>query len=188
MTTQNNKLSKKERVNLIRQIRQASGVAQYALEEKLTDEQVIQASQNLEVLSLIKSANDYNRYCQGRKTAEANAKLKEFMNLENSEIYQTGKWLFNALSKKGKERKDNLLEKDLVHKEDYNQDVSELRAVIIEQKQGEQEQINKASQKIKALENKIDSLRNQLAFIQDYISNNYGRNKWEQITSYLKNQ
>ena len=186
MTANNNKLNKKERAKLIRQIKQASGVAQYALEEKLTDEQVKRASQNLEILSLIKSANNYNRYCQGQKTAEANAKLKEFINLKKSEIYQAGKWLLNALSKKGKERKDNLLEKDLVHKENYNQDVGDLIDVITELKQGSQQQKEQASQQIKALENKIDSLRKQLSFVQDYITNNYGIKDWKQIASYMK--
>ncbi|MBD3887684.1 hypothetical protein IFO70_39900 [Phormidium tenue FACHB-886] len=40
-------ITKKERERLIKQISNASGVAQYALKEKMTDEQVIQASQNL---------------------------------------------------------------------------------------------------------------------------------------------
>lgn len=186
MMTGKNILNKTERANLIRQIRKASGIAQYALEKKLTDEQVIQAAQNLEILSLIKSANDYNRYCQGQKTAEANQKLKEFMNLNNSEIYQLGKWLFKSLSKTGKDRRYSLLQKDLVHKEDYNEGIEELREVVVEQKQGLKQQTDEASQQIKALESKIDSLRNQLAFIQEYIKNNYSHKDWRVIASHLE--
>lgn len=55
-------LTKKERDRLIKQISDASGVAQYALKEKMTDEQVIQASQNLAILSLLKAPNNFNRY------------------------------------------------------------------------------------------------------------------------------
>ncbi len=186
MTKKKNTLNKIERANLIRKIRQASGIAQYALEKKLTDEQVIQASQNLEILSLIKPANDYNRYCQGQKTAEANRKLKEFMNLNNSEIYQAGKWLLNSLSKAGQDRKNSLLQKDLVHKEDYNEGITGLREVVIEQKQGLKQQTDDASQQIQALESKIDSLRNQLNLIQKYIRNNYGSNNWKVIASYIE--
>lgn len=186
MPTKENTLNKRQRDNLIRKIRQASGIAQYALDKKLTDEQVIQASQNLEILSLIKPANDYNRYCQGQKTAEANRKLKEFMNLENSEIYQAGKWLLNSLSKAGQDRKNTLLQKDLVHKEDYNEGITGLREVVIEQKQGLKQQTDEASQQIKVLESKIDSLRHQLNFIQEYIRNNYGSKDWKVITSYLQ--
>ncbi|EAW37120.1 hypothetical protein [Lyngbya sp. PCC 8106] len=179
-------LNKTERAKLIRQIREASGIAQYALEKKLTDEQVIQVSQHLEILSLTKPANHYNRYCQGQKTAEANQKLKEFMNLKNSEIYQAGKWLLDSLSKAGKDRSNSLLQKDLVHKEDYNEGITGLREVVIEQKQGLKQQTDEASQQIKTLESKIDSLRHQLDFIQEYIKNNYGSNDWKKITSDLK--
>ena len=113
-------LNKKERDKLIARIKDASGVAQYALDKKLTDKEVIKAAENLEVLRIIRPANNYNRYIQGKRTADANAKLKQFLNITNSEIYQTGQWLFDALSKVGQSRKESLLEKNLVHKEDYN--------------------------------------------------------------------
>ncbi|MBD0300853.1 MAG: hypothetical protein ICV85_01365, partial [Tolypothrix sp. T3-bin4] len=99
------KLNKKERKKLIERISNASGIAQYALEAKMTDEQVTQAANNLDIFLLVKTANTYNRYCQAQKTAEANAKLKAFVNIQNSEIYQVGKWLANALSKNGQERR-----------------------------------------------------------------------------------
>jgi uncharacterized protein Yka (UPF0111/DUF47 family) len=182
----NKQLSKQERKKLIGRIRKASGVAQYALEEKLTDEQVILASENLKILSLIRDASNYNRYCQQQKTAEANAKLKEFMDLKNSEIYQAGKWLLNALTLKGSERQRSLLKKDLVHKEDYNQGIAGLKDTVEEQQKGIEQQTLKASQTIKTLESKIDSLRRQLIFVQDYITNNYGKKDWNKIVSYIQ--
>jgi hypothetical protein len=179
-------LSKKERKNLISRISKASGVAQYALEEKMTDEQVIEAANNLKIFLLIKSANDYNRYCQGQKTADANAKLKQFINIQNSEIYQAGQWLINALSRNGQDRKQTLLEKDLVDKNDYNLAVSDLKDTIAAQKQDIQRVISESKIKINNLENAVDSLRDQLIFIQDYITNNYGLNNWNEITKYIQ--
>lgn len=181
-------LSKKERERLISRISKASGVAQYALEKKMTDEQVVEAANSLEVFLLIKSANTYNRYCQGQKTADANAKLKQFIdNIKNSEIYQAGQWLINALSRNGQDRKKSLLEKDLVDKNDYNQAITDLKNTIDELKQRIQQQTSEASTTIHDLENTNDSLRNQLTFIQNYITNNYGLNNWYQISNYVQN-
>lgn len=162
------KLNKKERKKLIARISEASGIAQYALEAKMTDEQVTKAANNLEIFLLVKTANTYNRYCQSQKTAEANTKLKDFTNIQNSEIYQAGQWLVNALSKGGQDRKQTLLEKNLVDKNDYNQAVTDLKNTIDEQKQGIQQQTSEASTTIHDLEDTIDSLRKQLIFIQTY--------------------
>jgi hypothetical protein len=180
-------LSKKERKNLIGRISKASGVAQYALEAKMTDEQVVEAANNLKIFLLIKSANDYNRYCQGQKTADANAKLKQFIDIKNSEIYQAGQWLVNAFSRTGQNRKQTLLEKDLVDKNDYNLAVTDLKNTIDEQKQGIQQQTSEASTTIYELENTNDSLRKQLRFVQNYITNNYGLSNWKEIANHLHN-
>ncbi len=123
-------LSKKDRQKLISRISRASGIAQYALEAKMTDDHVIEAASNLKVFALIKDANNYNRYCQSQKTAEANAKLKQFLDPKNSEIYKAGYWLINTLLKVGQDRKRSLLEKDLVHKNDYNDTINDLRDKI----------------------------------------------------------
>ena len=179
--------SKKERKKLIAKISKASGVAQYALEAKMTNEQVIEAASNLEILGLLKAANNYNRYCQGQKTAEANKKLKEFVSLQNSEIVKAGQWLLNSLSKVGQERQKKLLEKDLVHKDDYNHAVIDLKDTVEEQKIGIKQQTNIASKTIQELEKINDSLRLQLSQIQDYIVNNYGHKTWSAITKYLQN-
>jgi bacterioferritin (cytochrome b1) len=180
-------LSKKEREKLISRISRASGIAQYALEAKMTDEHVIEAVNNLKVFALIKDANNYNRYCQSQKTAEANAKLKQFIDLKNSEIYKAGHWLINALSKIGQDRKQSLLEKDLVHKNDYNETVTDLRDTIKTQQDGITQQTSEAKDKIIALENTVDSLKGQLSFVQNYIINKYGGNQWQNIAKLIQN-
>jgi hypothetical protein len=174
-------LTKKERDRLIKQISDASGVAQYALKEKMTDEQVIQASQNLAILSLLKASNNFNRYRQGLKTQEANEKLKAFLNPQHSEILSAGKWLLNALSQSGSDRKQTLLEKELVHKEDYNDTVKGMRDTVETIQEVNKATTTEAEAIIAELENRIDTLRDQLYKIQKYISFNYGKGEWQTI-------
>ena len=180
------KLSKKERQKLISRISKASGIAQYALEAKMTDENVIEAANSLKVLVLIKDANNYNRYCQSQKTAEANAKLKQFIDPKNSEIYKAGHWLINTLSKVGQDRKQSLLEKDLVHKNDYNEAVTDLKDTIQAQQEGITQQTSEAQTKIMALEERVDSLKEQLSLIQTYITNNYSLSHWHSIAKFIQ--
>ncbi|QDZ41648.1 hypothetical protein FRE64_16880 (plasmid) [Euhalothece natronophila Z-M001] len=176
-------MNKRERNRLIKQISHASGIAQYALKQKMTDEEVSEAAKNLKVLALIKSANTYNRYCQAQKTKEANDKLKAFLDPKNSEIISAGKWLLNALSKEGKERQNTLLEKDLVHKEDYNATTSDLRDTISTIENVARESTQQSAEKIRILEKRIDTLQKQLSSIQKYIQNNYGAQVWKDIRS-----
>lgn len=182
------KLAPPERKSLIQQISKASGIAQYALEAKTTDEQILEAAQNLEVLSLIKSANNYNRYCQGQKTAEANKRLKEFVNIKNSEIYKAGQWLFQTLSTSGKARADSLLEKDLVHKEDRNQAVKDLTDTVQAQQLVGQQQYDTAQSTIESLQNRIDSLQRQMGAAQQYIENDRGPQYWKRVKRYMQGQ
>ena len=178
-------LSKKEREKLIAGISRASGVAQYALKAKMTDSEIIEAANNLKVLLLIKDANNYNRYVQAQKTAEANTKLKQFLDLKNSEIFQAGQWLVNTLSKKGQERRDKLKEKELVHKDDYNTALIDLKTTIQEQQQGTNHLKQEASKTIKELEKTIDTRKKQLSDIKSYIIHNYGKDEWEKIVKYF---
>jgi len=182
------KISKKERKQLISKISQASGVAQYALDEKMTDEQVVEAIKNLNVFLLIKSANNFNRYCQSEKTATANAKLKEFVNIKNSELFKAGQWLFHSLSKTGLERQQSLLENNLVHKDDYNEAVYQLGDVIKVQQHGASQGKEQAKEIIHVLENKIDNLRKQLIFIEEYITKSQGNNAWNNIQKKIQEQ
>jgi hypothetical protein len=207
-------LTKHERKELLRSIKKASGVSQYALDAKMTDEQLIVAAQHLDILALIKDANNYNRRRQGMKTEKVNTeltltheglnatqnelattkyeltetktKLQELLNIENSEILKAGRWLMDALSRTGSDRKQTLLEKELVHKEDYNETVSGMRDTL-ETINVTSEQITKdAETTISSLERQIDILRNQMSRVQEYVSNNYGADKWRAIKDTFK--
>ena len=174
-------ITKKERDKLIKQISKASGVAQYALQEKMTDEQVIQAAENLDILALLKDANNFNRYRQGLRTREANEKLKAFLNPQHSEILSAGKWLINTLSRSGDDRKQALLEKELVHKEDHNSTAQGLRDSIESVEEVSQETFIEAKTKILALQRRIDTLKRQLSQVQDYMTFNYSHREWQEI-------
>ena len=181
-------ISKKERERLIGRISQASGIAKYALQKKMTDDQVIEAAENLKILELVKASNHYNRHRQGQYTEEANKErdeanntLKKFLTLEHSEVFQAGKWLINAISMTGQERKKTLLEKELVHKENYNEAVSDLKDTITTVVDISERSTEAAQEKIESLEKRIDTLKGQISSIQQYISSNYGAGKWEII-------
>lgn len=171
-------ITKQERKSLITKISKASGIAQYALIKKMTDEQVVAAAEHLEVFQLVKDASNYNRHCQKLKTQEANKKLQEFLNPERSELVKAGKWLVNALSKTGSDRKQTLLEKELVHKENYNETVSDMGETITTILTTGEEATEDAKNTISELEKRIDSLKGQLLKVQGYISNNYGPTHW----------
>lgn len=112
---------------------------------------------------------------------------KTILDFENSEIWKLGQSIWNALQKKGKERSTELAQNGVVHKDDYNQAVTDLKSTIDEQKQGIQQQTSEASTTIHDLENTNDSLRKQLTFIQNYITDNYGLNNWHQISKSVQN-
>jgi hypothetical protein len=178
-------LNAQDRKSLIGKISRATGIAQYALDKKMTDQQLVEAGNHLTTLKLIKSANDYNRYCQGQKTAEVNAKLKEFLSLKNSEIYKAGQWLVSCLSTNGMERRKNLLEKELVHKDDYNQVTHDLSDTIKEQLKIADFQVKEAVNKIQVLENINDNLRKQMQSTKDYVIKQHGSDEWSNIIKYF---
>lgn len=179
-------ISKKERKQLIERVSKASGIAQYALEAKMTDEAIVDAAQNLDILTLIKDANNYNRYCQGQKTRAANEKIKEFLNLQNSEVLKAGKWLIDALGKSIPERDSTLLEKNLVHKDKHNEAVGGLRDTVTEITSIAQDNSKNAEATISKLEDKIDELKKQLIKIQSYIISKHGNNEWMSIQDTFK--
>jgi bacterioferritin (cytochrome b1) len=94
----------------------------------------------------------------------------------------------NAISRGGQDRKQSLLEKDLVHKSDYNQAVADLKDTIKEQQQGITQITFEAQAKISALEERIDSLREQLKLIQSYITKNQGLSEWRNIAKFVQHE
>jgi hypothetical protein len=108
---------------------------------------------------------------------------KELLNLEKSEIYQAGKWLFDALSLTGNALVKALLERDLLPKGYYNEAMTEVAEL-----KDEYSQNNSASKKIIGqLQVKNDILRKKLVFLEKYIINKYGKKVWDQILSYMPN-
>lgn len=111
---------------------------------------------------------------------------KTIYGFENSEILNFSQFIWNALQKRGKERKTELIKHELVHKDDYNLAIADLRSTIEAQKKGIQQVIVEPKITIKDLENTVDSLRRQQILVQDYITNNYGLNNWQKIANYIQ--
>ena len=81
----------------------------------------------------------------------------------------------------GQERKKTLLEKELVHKENYNEAVSDLRDTITTVVEIRERSTEVAQETIESLEKRIDTLKGQLSSIEQYVSSNYGTDKWKII-------
>ena len=92
---------------------------------------------------------------------------KELLNLQKSEIYQAGKWLFNALSKSGDDRRKSLLEKDLVDKIDHNEIVLGMTDTIQVMDETTKQAQEQSNQTIRNLEKSIDNLKNILMIKKD---------------------
>ncbi|MGD1808485.1 hypothetical protein ACP6PL_24040 [Dapis sp. BLCC M126] len=183
-------LSKKERKQKIRIIANNSGIRQEYLDLKLTDDDILEVYDNLRPLQIVKSANTYNRYMLSESTGKANKKaelaetkakaekqradqaesqLQQFLNPENSELLQIGRWLQNTLSKVGKERAKLLNEKDLVHKTDYENDVEDLKDALEEHQQIAEEVVLEGHQIKKEVKSKFDVLKQQQNMTKKYI-------------------
>ena len=196
------KITQEERKELLRRIRKASGVAQYALKAKMTDQQLLEADEHLEVLGLIREANNYNRRHLGMNTQKVNEELTDikqeltvtqkrlqaFLNPDNSEIVRAGRWLMDALALRGSDRKRTLLVKELVHKQDYNETVADMRDTIATIYGTSEEMAVEAEVTISELEKRIDTLKYQMSQVQTYISMNEGADKWRVIRDTFKIQ
>ncbi|MGK7918663.1 MAG: hypothetical protein AB4080_01460 [Trichodesmium sp.] len=199
-------LTKKERKEKIRIIAKNSGIRQEYLDLKLTDEDILEVYDNLRPLQIVKPANTYNRYMLSQNTGKANKKAKEaetiakvekeradkaesqlqqFLNPENSELLQIGRWLKNALSKVGKERAELLNEKDLVHQTDYEYHVEDLKDALEGHQQIAEEIVLGGHQIQKEVKSKLDVLREQQNMTKRYIIKNYGIDVWQKIEYYF---
>ena len=175
-------MKRNQRLELIREIAEVSGVAQYAFKEAIkrgdmTDEQLVKiVQQHLEAYSLLKPAVMRNRAQQrqytrsanqrteevGLELQEANRRLQEFMNLENSEIMRAGRWLIDAFSKRGEERRQVLEERELVHQSDHRAAVNDMGDAIIEMQDVSARNRDEYQHLVKTLEQRIDELKVQL--------------------------
>ena len=98
--------------------------------------------------------------------------LRDLFDIENSEIYRLGQWLRNSLSKTGTERDQALIKKDLVHKEFYNNTVSDEV-----DKQIEAEYLAK----IKSFEERVDDLRKINEKSKKFIKDKHGDDTWKDL-------
>ncbi|MGB3510751.1 MAG: hypothetical protein WBA93_16260 [Microcoleaceae cyanobacterium] len=199
-------LSKKERKDKIRIIAKNSGVRQEYLDLKLTDDDILEVYENLRPLQIVKPANTYNRYMLSQSTGKANKKtkvaetkanaekeradraesqLQQFLNPENSELLQIGRWLKNALSQVGKERARLLYEKGLVHHTDYENDVQDIKDAMEEHQQIAKEVVSGGHQLEKEVKSKLDVLRQQQNMTKKYIIKHYGIDVWQKIEYYF---
>ena len=139
-------LSKSEREEAIKKLKESTSVAKYAFYEalkkkKITDEQLLKMVEYSEVMAMLKPVITQNRYGQAKRTEAANNKTKEaekelatfkqkFVDFVNSEVVQLGKWLMEKLNLSGQSRKTELAKKDLVHIQDYQSDVGDLVSTL----------------------------------------------------------
>ncbi|NES69447.1 MAG: hypothetical protein F6K24_31590 [Okeania sp. SIO2D1] len=199
-------LSKKDRKDKIRIIAKNSGIRQEYLDLKLTDDEILEVYENLRPLQIVKPANTYNRYMLSQNTGKANKKaklaetkanaekeradraesqLQQFLNPENSELLQIGRWLKNALSQVGKERAELLKEKDLVHKTDYEYHVEDIKDAMEEHQHIAEEVVLESHQLKKEVNTKLDVLRHQQNMTKKYIIKHYGMDVWQKIEYYF---
>ena len=108
-------------------------------------------------------------------------KLQAFLNPDNSEIVRAGRWLMDALALRGSDRKRALLAKELVHKQDYNETIADMRDTISTIYDTSEEIAVGAEVTISDLEKRIDTLKYQMSQVQTYISTNEGADKWRVI-------
>ena len=123
----------------------------------------------------------------GRELSEAKENL---LKLENSEILAAGRWLWSAFSKRGHERQQHLLEKDLVHKEDYNDSVIGLQQAIHDIEEEIGKLTNTSGEKMKKLGRRINTLRSilkaQQKTLESIIKEKYGDDDWDFIKNQLR--
>ncbi|AIE74189.1 MULTISPECIES: hypothetical protein [unclassified Synechocystis] len=123
----------------------------------------------------------------GRELSEARENL---LKLENSEILAAGKWLWSALSKRGHERQQHLLERDLVHRDDYNGSVTGLQRAIHDIEEEIEKLTNTSGEKVKKLGKRVNTLRSilkaQQKTLEDIIRERYGDDDWNFIQSQLR--
>jgi hypothetical protein len=155
------------------------------LEQWINSEEITLSSSTLVQIFLERNERAKINQKVNQENFGLRAKLQRFINADNSEIIKAGEWLFSALAKKGEEKKEHLLEKDLVHKDNYNETLEDLKDYGQELREALKNQTEIAKEKIQLLEGRNDELRKQLAKIETYVINNYGIRKWQEIKTYF---
>lgn len=196
-------LSKSERKEAIKKLKESTAVAEYAFYEalkknKITDEQLLKMVEYSEVMAMLKPVIIQNRYGQGKRTEAANNKTKEaetelatfkqkFVDLvNNSEVAQLGKWLMEKLNLSGQSRKTELAKKDLVHIQDYQSDVSDLVSTLQEHNRIANQQLSENELTIVALQNTIDNQKKIIEYTNKEAIEEFGLNTWKEFKLKVK--
>ena len=185
------KLSKAQREEAINKLKKSTSIAKYAFYEalknkKITDEQLLKMVEYSDVMAMLKPVIDTNRAGQAKRTRAANIKtekaekelatlrqrFEDFKNPDNSEIIRLGKWLGNTLRLSGQDRKTELAKKDLVHIQDYQNDVGDLVSTIKQHHKIADEQLRENEKTILTLQDTIDNQSKVLLAQKDQEINN----------------
>ena len=209
------KLSKAEREEAINKLKDSTAIAKYAFydalkKNKITDEQLLTMVEYSEIMGMLKPVISANRTGQKNRTRAANIKtekaekelatlrqkFEDFKNIENSEILKLGKWLGNAFSLTGQNRKTELAKKNLVHIQDYQNDVGDLVSTVKEHHKIADEQLQENEKTILNLQNTIDNQTKVLLaqkdreiteknliikITQEEVIQEFGINAWNKI-------
>ncbi|MEM7760236.1 MAG: hypothetical protein AAF298_19225 [Cyanobacteria bacterium P01_A01_bin.40] len=107
--------------------------------------------------------------------------LRDLLDIENSEIYRLGQWLKQALSKTGSERDQVLLEKELVHKEFYNNTVKKAQTESEIRDEDDREIESEYLKIVKSFTERVDYLREINEKSKKFIKDNHGDDAWNDL-------
>jgi hypothetical protein len=197
-------LSKSEREEVISKLKTSTSIAKYAFyealrKEKITDEQLLKMLEYSEVIAMLKPVIDTNRAGQAKKTRQANVETKQavqeltvlkqkFIDFENSEIVQLGKWLMDKLNLSGQVRKTELAKKDLVHIKDHQNDVEDLVGTLQQHHQISKQQLSDSEQTIWSLQETIDNQKKIIKATKEEITGQFGLKVWNKIQLKIKQE
>jgi|GEM_PF-5254128 len=178
--------------------------------QALSEDQLWFLVENIEIISVLKPVISANRQGQKKSSEKNNKKfrdeaksakikvkeledenttlkqkidnlLTELFDIENSELYQLGKWLKNALSKTGTERDKDLIDKELVHKEFYNNTVTIAKAEFERRDNEDREIESEYLHTVQNLEARIDYLRKIADKSEKFVKDNHGNDTWNNL-------
>lgn len=178
--------------------------------QTLSEEKLLFLAQNIEILAVLKPVISANRSGQKVSSEKNNRKhrevaksasikvqeleqenltlkqkidnlLKEFLDLESSEIYQLCQWLKKALSKTGANRDEALIEKELVHKEFYNGKIKQAEVESVRRDEEDKRTEEEYQKIVNSFQTRIDYLKQVNEKSQKFIQDNHGLNVWNEL-------
>lgn len=178
--------------------------------QSLSEDELLFLERNLEIISVLKPVIKANRNGQKKSSRKRNDKYREeakfannkvqeleeenfslkqkidnlfneLLDIKNSEIYQLGKWLKEALATRGEKRNKILKEKDLVDKEFYNSTVRKFEDESIRRDEEDKNLEEEYKKIIGDFEKRIDYLREVNRKARKFIIDNHGEDFWKKF-------